>query len=112
MDPRLWKNPATLDPSRFLVADEKEAKKFRADMLHSTPFGGAHSVCKGRYFAEREVLTFVADFITVWDLEPVGKEWVKQGKFIMGPGQLMQRVVFESRCLEGFEVYAGAKSGK
>ena len=65
MGPRLWKNPAKLDPNRFLVADKKDAKKVRVDMLHLNLFGGGHSVCRGRYFAEREVLTFVVGFTTV-----------------------------------------------
>lgn len=86
MDPRLWKSPAKFDPKRFLVANKKDAKKVGADMLHLNLFGGGHSVCKGRYFAEPEVLTFVAGFITAWDFEPIGKEWVKPGKFYNGMG--------------------------
>jgi hypothetical protein len=32
-------------------------------MLHLTPFGGGESSCKGRLFAEREVLVFVSAIV-------------------------------------------------
>lgn len=69
MDPRLWKDPGTFDPGRFLVPDEDAPGKKRADMLNLNAFGGGSTVCKGRYFAEREVLIFIAGILTVWDFE-------------------------------------------
>lgn len=77
-DPRLWKNPAVFDPYRFIVPDEKNPGSVRADPLHLNSFGGGPSVCKGRYFAEREVLIVVAGFLAVWDFKPVGGEWKMQ----------------------------------
>jgi hypothetical protein len=66
-DPRVWVDPETFDPSRFLVKDEDDPKKVHADMLHLVSFGGGASMCKGRLFAEREVLFFIAGLLTVWE---------------------------------------------
>jgi len=85
LDPRLWKDPDQFDPERFLVVDKKALGKVRVDMKHWYPFGGGTTVCKGRYFAEREVLIFVAGILTMWDFEPVGCKWVIPGE-INGTG--------------------------
>jgi cytochrome P450 len=82
-DPRLWADPATFDASRFLITGDKGP---RADLKHLNPFGGGHSVCKGRAFAEREVLGFIAAFVTMWDFSPVGARWVLPGKSFSGAG--------------------------
>lgn len=79
--------PVTLTESpedaaaRFLVEDSQTA-----DIKHLTPFGGGHSVCKGRAFAEREVLIFVAAFVATWEFEPVGAGWEIPGKAYNGTG--------------------------
>ncbi|KAF2841429.1 cytochrome P450 [Patellaria atrata CBS 101060] len=39
-------------------------------------YGGGKSMCKGRFFAEKECLAFVAGMLVLWDFEPVGaQEW-------------------------------------
>jgi hypothetical protein len=86
MDPRLWEHPSSFSPERFLVADEKDPKKFRADMRHLNAFGGGPSVCKGRYFAEREVMIFVAGFLSLWDFSPASEGWEDPGKYYNGTG--------------------------
>ena len=86
MDPRLWENPLSFDPERFLIADEKDSQKLRADMRHLNAFGGGHTVCKGRFFAEREVMIFVAGILSIWDFEPVGRGWEDPGKYYNGTG--------------------------
>jgi hypothetical protein len=85
MDPRLWDNPASFCPERFLVTDEKNPEIMKADMRHLNAFGGGHSICKGRYFAEREVMIFVAGFLSIWDFGPAGK-WEDPGKYYNGTG--------------------------
>jgi hypothetical protein len=55
-------------------------------MRHLNAFGGGHSVCKGRYFAEREVLIFVAGLLNTWDFAPSGKGWEQPGKHYNGTG--------------------------
>ena len=72
-DPRLWKDPTRFNPRRYIVNDLKDEKREKVEwprQLYS--FGGGYSMCKGRLFAEREVLTFVAAVVTFWDLDYLG----------------------------------------
>ena len=40
------------------------------------PYGGGTTMCKGRIFAERECMAFVAGMLVLWDIQPVGtKGW-------------------------------------
>ena len=72
MDPRLWSNPENFDPSRFLVPGDENKTQMRADPRHLNAFGGGQSICKGRLFAEREVLIFISGILTVWEFKPAG----------------------------------------
>jgi hypothetical protein len=40
--------------------------------LHT--FGGGLYKCKGRYFAEKEVLIFASSLLVMWDISPVHGE--------------------------------------
>jgi len=80
-DLRVWKDPDTFDPSRFLVKNEDDPKKVRADIS----FGGGASMCKGRLFAEREVLFFIAGLLTVWEFGVDGG-FKMPGRFYCGTG--------------------------
>jgi hypothetical protein len=62
-DPWLWQNLTAFDARRFLVADEKD-QRLRVETRHLNAFGGGHTICRGRYFAEREVLIFLAGYLT------------------------------------------------
>jgi cytochrome P450 len=86
-DGRYFPDPATFNPRRFFVVsdDEQDAGQVRVDMGSMKPFGGGASMCKGRHFAEREVLTVVAAILTGWEMEPVGGRWMDPGR-IMGSG--------------------------
>ena len=48
--------------------------------------GGGHSMCKGRAFAQKEVLTFAAAIISLWDIEAVGGGPWKMPKHKKGTG--------------------------
>ena len=85
-DPRVWSEPERFDPARFLVQDDvDDAKTVRADMRHLVSFGGGGSMCKGRFFAEREVLFFIAGLLTVWEFKLDG-EYKMPERFYSGTG--------------------------
>lgn len=85
MDPRLWSNPENFDSSRFLVPD---GERMRADPRHLNAFGGGQSICKGRLFAEREVLIFISGILTVWEFKPAGGKMKIEApkKYYLGTG--------------------------
>ena len=108
MDARYWKNPKTFNPQRFFVEhggdDAKESgKKPTVDMGTMKVFGGGQTMCKGRNFAEREVLAFCAAILTVWDVEPVGGKWKDLGR-VIGSGAMVPkrglRVKLSRRAVE------------
>lgn len=79
MDPRYHKNPDKFDPHRFIVKDP-ETGKVSTEMGTIRPFGGGASMCKGRVFAEREILAFTAAILALWDVKPVSpKGWKRPG---------------------------------
>ncbi|KAL4898399.1 cytochrome P450 [Aspergillus ambiguus] len=74
-DPRYFSNPDQFDPLRFIVTDPETGSQ-RAELHTIYPFGGGASGCKGRVFAEREILAFVAAIISMWNIEPAdGKDF-------------------------------------
>ena len=78
-DRRYFPNPEIFDHKRFLVHDEKDPQKVTADMGTMSPFGGGTTMCKGRTFAEREVLAFTAGILATWDFEPLDGAWKHPG---------------------------------
>ena len=89
MDERFFHDPERFVPERHLVPEIKEAKTDEVDRANDAPreklvadwstvraFGGGKTMCKGRLYAEKEVLTCVAGMLMLWDFEPAqGKEW-------------------------------------
>jgi cytochrome P450 len=89
LNPRHFPQPEQFIADRFLKPDssdegEGEGKKdvgqdvFDPGMIR--PYGGGMSMCKGRTYAEREILSIVAGVVMMWDFEPVvnekgRKEW-------------------------------------
>ncbi|KAI9687531.1 MAG: hypothetical protein M1822_002141 [Bathelium mastoideum] len=71
-DPRVWERAETWWPERHLKGDEGAMPELGT----VRGFGGGRAICKGRVFAEREVLAFIAGIIALWEMEPVGdKGW-------------------------------------
>jgi cytochrome P450 len=89
MDSRYWKDPQQFNPRRFFVVDDEE-KKTKVDVGSMRVFGGGATMCKGRNFAEREVLIVVAAVLTGWDVEPVGGKWTDPGR-VGGSGAFLPK---------------------
>ena len=69
-DPRLFPAPHIFDPERFLFPiDPEHPEKKHAVMKNLNTFGGGTYKCKGRMFAEKEMVLFVAGILHLWDLE-------------------------------------------
>lgn len=61
-------------------------------------------MCKGRVFAERECLAFVAGILMYWDLEPAAPKGEKKGKWTI-PGMIKTSAV----CLPDKETRVSIK---
>ena len=68
-DPRLYPEPQLFDPNRFLFPRKDDPWKKDAVMKNLNTFGGGTYKCKGRTFAEKEILLFVAGILVLWDIE-------------------------------------------
>lgn len=75
-DPKYFEDPDTFEPQRFLVQNSDGTQS--AEMGTMRPYGSGPSICKGREFAERQCLSFVAGMLAVWDIQPANKKtgWV------------------------------------
>ncbi|KAF2158138.1 putative P450 monooxygenase [Myriangium duriaei CBS 260.36] len=72
-DPEVWRVDRHIKYEPTKDGGKGEGK---ADMGTVRPYGGGHSMCKGRQFAFREILMFTATIFTFWDMEPAkGGEW-------------------------------------
>ncbi|KAF2474314.1 cytochrome P450 [Lindgomyces ingoldianus] len=75
MDQRIFAEPEKFIPERFIEEGPNGNPRVTMKNLHT--FGGGLYKCKGRYFAEKEVLIFAASLLVMWDLGPtVGEEIV------------------------------------
>jgi len=71
---RLVQQRSNATPQMSSIVDESEGdakhKNMSAEWGTVRPYGGGSSMCKGRLFAEREVLACVAGMLVLWDFEP------------------------------------------
>ncbi|OAL51217.1 cytochrome P450 [Pyrenochaeta sp. DS3sAY3a] len=72
MDGRIFAEPERFVPERFI--EEGPDGVPRATMRNLHTFGGGMYKCKGRYFAEKEVLIFASSLLVMWDVEGVRGE--------------------------------------
>lgn len=80
MDQRIFESPEEFRPERFI--EEGPDGNARVHMKNLNTFGGGLYKCKGRYFAEKEVLIFAAGILAMWD---VGSTETGQGEDIAIP---------------------------
>jgi hypothetical protein len=83
-DPSLYEDPDTFVPDRFLEIDP-ETGKSTAKYGKLKPWGIGAAMCKGRTFAEKEIVSLGSAVISLWDISPADGEW-KLPAMIPGTG--------------------------
>ncbi|KAH6684063.1 putative cytochrome P450 [Halenospora varia] len=73
-DPSIFPDPDKFIPDRFLETDPSGKPVARYGRLK--PWGCGASMCKGRTFAEKEVVVLSAAIITLWDIDSATGTWV------------------------------------
>lgn len=101
-DERYFRDPQRFDPRRFwarpdlATSDTKDQSKPPMSSSHNPEadikveygtmkaWGGGKNMCKGKAFAEREVILFSAAIIMQWEMIPMGNngKWVHPGRTI------------------------------
>lgn len=82
MDQRIFAEPEKFIPERFM--EEGVDGKVKVTMKNLNVFGGGLYKCKGRYFAEKEVLIFASSILVMWDLGAVVGEEVRVPEMGLG----------------------------
>ncbi|KAI1851402.1 hypothetical protein JX265_000364 [Neoarthrinium moseri] len=73
-DASYFPDPEKFVPDRFLEVDSETGRKV-ARYGKLRPWGVGPASCKGRTFAEKEILTITAALISIWDMEPAEGAW-------------------------------------
>ena len=91
-DRRYWSDPEKFEPRRFWVQQDEQQKKgdktgqesgaanVRVDYKTMKVWGGGMTMCKGKGFAEAEVIMFTAAIFAMWDIEAVDGQWKHPGQ--------------------------------
>lgn len=87
-DPKYFSEPDKFIPDRHIKKGENGDKI--VDWGSVRPYGGGKSMCKGRLFAEREIITLAVALFTLWEFEPVDKDGWKV------PGHIRSVGVFKA----------------
>ena len=120
-DENYWRDPKRFDPRRFWAVEEGkegsnghvgngaavggESGDVKVEYRTMKVWGGGKQMCKGKTFAEREVVLFAAAVIMQWDMVPVGNmgKWVHPGrKMTGGAGNPIKDVRVRMRRREGW----------
>lgn len=103
-DPSIYDDPETFKPDRFIETDP-ETKTRTARYGPLRPWGNGPGICKGRTFAEKEILGLGAAIVSLWDISPAGgdgKTW-EIPSMLPGTGAVLPdrevRVVVRRRVL-------------
>lgn len=102
-DPALYPDPDKFVPERFLETDPSSGKRV-AKYGKLRPWGAGASMCRGRLFAEKELVGIAAGLLMLWDISPAGGgEW-KLPEMVGGPGPVRPkeevRVVVRRRVFD------------
>ncbi|KAM0343590.1 hypothetical protein ACHAPU_008341 [Fusarium lateritium] len=83
-DPSIYQDPEVFVPDRFLEVDP-ETGKSTAKYGKLRPWGIGAAMCKGRTFAEKEIISLGSAIVSLWDIAPADGEW-KLPAMIPGTG--------------------------
>lgn len=83
-DASIYNSPNKFDPERFLELDPSSGK-LTARYGRLKPWGSGPAICKGRIFAEKEIVTLAAAIIEMWNVDPADGVWKLPG-MIPGTG--------------------------
>jgi len=78
-DASIYSDPDKFDPGRFLELDPSSGK-LTARYGRLKPWGSGSAICKGRIFAEKEIVTLAVAIIAMWDVGPADGAWKLPGK--------------------------------
>lgn len=93
-DASVYSDPDRFDPTRFLEQSASTGKPV-ARYGKLKPWGSGSAMCKGRTFAEKEIMSLGAAIIAVWDIAPVGGgQWELPARV---PGTGVQKPVKDIR---------------
>ncbi|KAF9761246.1 hypothetical protein IL306_003893 [Fusarium sp. DS 682] len=73
-DPSIYEDPDKFIPDRFLEADP-ETGKATARYGKLKPWGLGAAMCKGRTFAEKEIISLGSAVVSLWDISPADGKW-------------------------------------
>ncbi|KAF5021770.1 hypothetical protein F66182_6220 [Fusarium sp. NRRL 66182] len=73
-DPSVYQDPHKFVPDRFLDTDPKTGKS-TARYGRLKPWGVGAAMCKGRTFAEKEIISLGAAVVSLWDISPASGKW-------------------------------------
>lgn len=94
-NPDVYPDPDKFVADRFLEVNE-ETGKLAARYGKLKPWGVGSNMCKGRTFAEREILSVAAAVLMLWDVSPTTASWELPG---MLPGTGVKKPVRDVRVV-------------
>ncbi|KIW13148.1 hypothetical protein PV08_08335 [Exophiala spinifera] len=72
-DPSVYVDPDKFNPDRFLEVDQRDSNgTLVARYGRLKPWGSGAAMCKGRTFAEKQIMLAAAAIIGLWDISPAG----------------------------------------
>ncbi|KAJ4256733.1 hypothetical protein NW762_008829 [Fusarium torreyae] len=73
-NPSIYEDPDRFVPDRFLETDP-ETGKSTAKYGRLKPWGVGAAMCKGRTFAEKEIISLGSAIVSLWDISPASGSW-------------------------------------
>jgi cytochrome P450 len=97
-DPSVYADPHAFIPERFLETDP-ETDRLVARPGRLRPWGCGAAMCKGRTFAEKEIVVLGAAIVALWDIVPAGPGDCSWKVPVMVPGTGVKKPVEDIRVV-------------